>query len=205
VKVLKFRDFDCGLPPPLPESRDEVLSIAHNSTPRASILLGPEATETAFKAHASEYRVIHFAVHAISDQQNPYRASLVLTSDWENDGLLQVREILRLHLKADLVSLSACETGIGALQGEAGIASLVQAFLTAGAKAVIGSLWRVEDRWASELMKEFYRRLPYESKAAALTHAKLALLDQYGDHAPYTWAGFTIWGEASTVVMLRPN
>jgi CHAT domain-containing protein len=102
-----------------------------------------------------QYRVIHFAVHAISDQQNPYRASLVLTSDSENDGLLQVREILRLHLKADLVSLSACETGIGALQGEAGIASLVQAFLTAGAKAVIGSLWRVEDRWASELMKEF--------------------------------------------------
>ena len=191
--------------PSLPESRDEVLSVAHASTPAASILMGSDATETAFKAHAADYRVIHMAVHAISDAEYPYRASLVLGADSQDDGLLQVREILRLRIRADLVSLSACETGVGTLQGEAGMTSLVQAFLTAGAKAVVGSLWGVEDRWAAELMKEFYRHLLHEDKAAALRDAKVALLDRYGDQAPDKWAGFTLWGEGSTRVSLRPN
>ncbi len=128
---------------PLPQSRDEVISIAHTFASNPSILLGKDATETAFKEQPlADYRVIHLAVHAISDPQYPDRASLVLGSDARDDGLLQVREIMRLpRLNADLVSLSACETGVGTLQGEAGMASLVQAFLAIGAKAVVGSLW----------------------------------------------------------------
>jgi CHAT domain-containing protein/tetratricopeptide (TPR) repeat protein len=184
---------------PLPASRDEVISIAHTFPSNSSILLGKDATETGFKAQPlADYRVIHLAVHAISDPQYPYRASLVLGSDSKDDGLLQVREIMRLpRLHADLVSLSGCETGVGTLQGEAGMASLVQAFLTIGAKAVVGSLWKVEDRWTSELMKDFYKHLAYEDEATALAHAKLDLLDRYGDSAPYNWAGFTLWGEGS--------
>jgi len=192
---------------PLPQSRDEVISISHTFTSNPSILLGKDATETAFKAQRlADYRVIHLAVHAMSDPQYPNRASLVLGSDSRDDGLLQVREIMRLpRLNADLVSLSACETGVGTLQGEAGMASLVQAFLDIGAKAVVGSLWKVEDRWTSELMKGFYKHLAYEDKAAALAHAKLELLDQYGDQAPYTWAGFTLWGEGSSAVTFGSN
>jgi CHAT domain-containing protein len=192
---------------PLPESRDEVISIARTSSRDASLMMGRDATETAFKAQPlSAFRVIHLAVHAIPDPQYPYRAGLVLGADSQNDGLLQVREIIRLRLNADLVSLSACETGVGTSQGEAGMASLEQAFLMAGARAVVGSLWRVEDHSTSSLMKQFYKHLAqHEDKATALTHAKLDLLQRFGDLSPYYWAGFTLWGEGSAAVSFGPN
>ena len=192
---------------PLPESRDEVVSIARTAPKDASVMMGRDATETAFKAQAlSAFRVIHLAVHAVPDPQYPYRAGLVLGADLQNDGLLQVREIIRLRLNADLVSLSACETGVGTSQGEAGMASLEQAFLMAGARAVVGSLWRVEDQSTSSLMKQFYRHLAqHEDKATALAHAKLDLLQRFGDLPPYYWAGFTLWGEGSSAVSFEAN
>jgi CHAT domain-containing protein/predicted negative regulator of RcsB-dependent stress response len=192
---------------PLPESRDEVISIARTATHDASIMMGRDATETAFKAQPlSAFRVIHLAVHAVPDPQYPYRAGLVLGADSQDDGLLQVREIIRLRLNADLISLSACETGVGTSQGEAGMASLEQAFLMAGARAVVGSLWRVEDHSTSSLMKQFYKHLAqHEDKATALTHAKLDLLQRFGDLSPYYWAGFTLWGEGSATVSFEPN
>ena len=192
---------------PLPESRDEVISIARTATNDASLMMGRDATETAFKAQPlSAFRVIHLAVHAVPDPQYPYRAGLVLGADSQNDGLLQVREIIRLRLNADLVSLSACETGVGTSQGEAGMASLQQAFLMAGARAVVGSLWRVEDQSTSSLMKQFYRHLAQrEDKATALAHAKRDLLERFSDLAPYYWAGFTLWGEGSSAVSFEPN
>ena len=192
---------------PLPESRDEVISIARTSTKNAAIMMGREATETAFKAQPlSSFRVIHLAVHAVPDPQYPYRAGLVLGADSQNDGLLQVREIIRLRLNADLVSLSACETGVGTSQGEAGMASLEQAFLVAGARAVVGSLWRVEDRSTSTLMKQFYEHLAqHEDKATALAHAKLDLIQRFGELSPYYWAGFTLWGEGYSAVSFEPN
>jgi CHAT domain-containing protein/predicted negative regulator of RcsB-dependent stress response len=192
---------------PLAESRDEVLSIVRNSTNDATVLLGSAATETAFKSQPlSDFRVIHLAVHAVPDPEYPYRAGLVLGADSGNDGLLQVREIIRLHLNADLVTLSGCETGVGASQGEAGMASLEQAFLMAGARATIGSLWRVEDQSTSSLMKEFYKHLAqHEDKAKALADAKRDLLQRFGQLSPYYWAGFTLWGEGSVAVSFGPN
>ncbi len=191
---------------PLPESRDEVLSIARTFTSNAVVLLGKDATETAFKRQPlAEYRVIHLAVHAIADPKYPYRASLVLGADSQNDGLLQVREIMRMRLNADLVTLSACETGVGGSQGEAGMTSLVQAFLM-GSRGVVGSLWKVQDRWTSELMKGFYQHLIHEDKATALTHAKLDLLERFGDRiSPFDWAGFTLWGEGAKMIAFAPN
>ncbi|HEY6351213.1 MAG TPA: CHAT domain-containing protein, partial [Candidatus Angelobacter sp.] len=123
----------------LPESRQEVLSIARIAGSDSQVLLGRDATETAFKAQPiSQYRVVHLAVHAIADSQYPDRSALVLAADNPpEDGLLQVREITRLHLNADLVTLSACQTGVGPTEGEAGAISLEQAFLMAGAKAVV--------------------------------------------------------------------
>ncbi len=192
---------------PLPESRDEVLSIARASPNDTTVLTGRDATETAFKAQPlSQFRIIHLAVHAMPDPQYPYRAGLVLGTDSQNDGLLQVREILHLHLNADLVSLSACETAVGTAQGEAGIASLEQAFLMAGAKATVGSLWQVEDHSTSSLMKEFYKHLArHEDKATALARAKLDLLQRFGETSPYYWAGFTLLGEGSVAVSFEPT
>jgi CHAT domain-containing protein len=188
----------------LPASRDEVMTIAQIAGPNTELLLGQNATESAFKKQSlSEFRVIHFAAHAAADPQYPDRAALVLGigSSTGDDGLLQVREIMRLPLKAELVTLSACDTNVGTAEGEAGVVSLEQAFLIAGARAVVASLWNVEDSSTTLLMKAFYTHLAqHEDKALALTHAKRDILEHYEDTSPYYWAPFVMVGEGSQPV-----
>lgn len=190
----------------LPASRDEVLTIAKIAGPDTELLLGQNATESAFKnQRLSDFRVIHFAAHAAADPQYPDRSALVLGigSNPSDDGLLQVREIMHLPLKAELVTLSACDTNVGAAEGEAGMVSLEQAFLIAGARAVVASLWNVEDRSTTVLMKAFYTHLAqHEDKALALMHAKRDILEQYGDVSPYYWASFVMVGEGNKPVSL---
>lgn len=192
----------------LPESREEVLSIAHIAGSQSRLLLGRDATESALKRqNLSNYRVIHMAVHALADSRYPDRSALVLArDDPPEDGLLQVREITRMHLSADLVTLSACQTGIGPTEGEAGVISLEQAFLNAGAKAVVASLWNVEDESTTQLMEAFYRHLANnEDKATALKSAKRELRHANPTLPPYYWAGFVLVGEGATSVLLRQN
>jgi CHAT domain-containing protein len=143
--------------------------------------------------------------NAAADPQYPDRAALVLGigSNTSDDGLLQVREIMHLPLKAELVTLSACDTNVGAAEGEAGMVSLEQGFLIAGARAVVASLWNVEDRSTTVLMKAFYTHLAQrEDKALALMHAKRDILEQYGDVSPYYWASFVMVGEGNKPVSL---
>jgi CHAT domain-containing protein len=188
----------------LPASRDEVLTIAQIAGPNAKLLLGQNATESAFKTlPLSDFRVIHLATHAAADPQYADRAALVLgiAQNTADDGLLQVREIMRLPLKAELVTLSACDTNVGTPEGEAGVVSLEQAFLIAGARAVVASLWNVEDSSTTVLMKAFYTHLAqHEDKATALTHAKRDMLEHYGDASPYYWAPFVMVGEGAQPV-----
>jgi len=190
----------------LPHTREEVLSVQREiGTKDSVVLLDRNATETAFKAQPlGEFRIIHLATHSVSSTQFPERAALVLGRDpgSPDDGLLQVREIARLALNADLVTLSACDTGIGRLQGEEGVTNLVQAFFIAGAKAVVASLWAADDSDTTSLMEQFYRHLTEkEDKATALQHAKIDLVKKYGDQAPpFYWAGFVMAGEGSTTI-----
>jgi CHAT domain-containing protein len=178
----------------LPGSGEEVISAARILKGDDHLLLGSNATEAAFKSlPVAEFRVLHFAVHGIADPAFPDRAALVLGSSPASgeDGLLQVREIRDLSLHADLVTLSACETGKGKLLGEEGIASLERAFLLAGAKSVIASLWTTDDTYTIALMKRMYQHLVdgYD-KGAALRQAKLDLLNDFGGQAlPVYWAG----------------
>jgi CHAT domain-containing protein len=110
---------------------------------------------------------------------------------------------MQLSLNADLVTLSACETRVGADRQEAGVVNLEQAFLIAGARAVLASLWNVEDNSTTALMTAFYQHLAEgEDKALALTHAKRDMLDRYGEPSPYYWAGFVMVGEAAESVHL---
>ncbi|MFL6387104.1 MAG: CHAT domain-containing protein [Terriglobales bacterium] len=195
----------------LPASRDEVLTIAQIAGSNTELLLGQSATESAFKNQPlSDFDVIHFAAHAAADPQYPDRAALVLGIGYKtsDDGLLQVREIMHLRLQAELVTLSACDTNVGAAEGEAGMVSLEQAFLIAGARAVVASLWNVEDSSTTVLMKAFYTHLAQrEDKAFALTHAKRDILDHYGDASPYYWAPFVMVGEGAQAVSFgaHPN
>src|SRR6266849_3134702 len=111
----------------LPGTRDEVLAASQIFGPRSVVLLGAAATETAFKSQPlAKFGILHLAVHGIFSPKYPERSALVLGRDGNTgeDGLLQTREITNLVLNADLVTLSACDTGAGRLQGEEGIASL---------------------------------------------------------------------------------
>ena len=121
--------------------------------------------------------------------------------------MLQVREIRDLNLAADLVTLSACDTGVGALEGEEGIANLVRAFLFARAKSVVASLWAASDVYTRNLMQHFYWYIAAgEDKGSALRHAQLDLIKQFGDQAmPFYWAGFIMIGDGSSRIPISPN
>ena len=192
----------------LPETRAEVEEIGKIVGLDAVMLLGKDATETGFKKQPlDQFRILHLAVHGFADTQYPERSALVLGADPQSsdDGLLQVREIIRLRLNADLTTLSACDSGVGKLQGQEGVSNLVEAFLVAGSKSVVASLWSADDTFASALMEQFYRRLAQgEDTSSALRSAKLDLLTKYGDQvSPFYWAAFIAVGETSTPIGIR--
>ena len=193
---------------PLMASRDEILAAATIAGKESVVLLNEEATESAFKSQPLEkYGVLHLAVHGISNPKMPDRAALVLLSDPSSneDGLLQAREISGLNLSAKLVVLSACDTAVGRLQGQEGVATLARAFLFAGAKTVVATLWSVDDEFSVTLMKRFYRNLAAgQDKAAALRNAKRAILTEFGEKTvPYYWAGFSLIGQGDTAITKR--
>ena len=173
--------------------------------PGTKILAGSSASEAEFKANKlSEYRVIHIAAHGYADLKFPERSGLLLGFDQarREDGLLQVREIRDLQLNADLVTLSACDTGAGKLEGQNGVASVVQAFLFAGSRSVVASLWTADDIFTAELMSHFYARLA-DGRAVgeALADAKLAMIHRLGQKAvPVLWAGFFVTGDPSATI-----
>ena len=191
--------------PDLPSSEDEArAAVAALPNPSNKLLLGRAATETAFKKSIG-HGIIHLAVHGIANQAQPERAALVLLSDPAKgeDGFLQSSEIVQLRLRADLVVLSACETAVGPLEGQEGIANLSRAFLLAGARSVVSTLWSLDDDTTLFLMKAFYGQIAAGNNAAvALTDAKRAMLRKLGaDKAvPYYWAAFTLEGYVPTQV-----
>jgi CHAT domain-containing protein len=146
----------------LPSVDGEIREITRTAGSNADVLLGGAASEAAFKKHdLTKYRVIHIAAHGFADLKFPDRSGLLLGSDNSNldDGLLQIREIRNLRLRAELVTLSACDAGAGKLEGQNGVASIVQAFLFAGARAVAASLWTADDVFTASLMGRFYGHL----------------------------------------------
>jgi CHAT domain-containing protein len=190
----------------LPESRNEVETIATDLPKPSTILLADQATETDFKRlPLSQYNVVHLALHGYADSEFPDRSALVFAPENPpvNDGLLQVREIRRLPLNASLVTLSACNTGLGPV-GEEGVANIVNAFIEAGAQSVVSTLWEVEDRATAQLMIDFYRHLGHnEGKAESLRRAQLDML--HSGTPPYYWAGFELVGEPSGSLFHRSS
>jgi CHAT domain-containing protein len=187
----------------LTQTSVEINAISQLFPDDAVVLEGRRATEAALKSQPLEkFQFVHFALHGFSDMKIPERTALLLAGDEDSpeDGLLQDREIRDMRLSADLVTLSACDTGIGRLQGQEGISSMVGSFLLAGARSVVASLWQVDDRSTSVLMKRFYSHLTNrEDKANALRLAKLDFIRQYKQDAlPYFWAGFTLHGDMSS-------
>lgn len=185
----------------LPASGDEVrIAGVHFPKSAITVLIGSAGTETAFKRlPLRNYGVIHLAVHGFADSVFPDRAALVLLTDKTagDDGFLQSSEVADLRFNADLVVLSACETAVGALEGEEGIANLSRAFLLAGARTVISTLWQVDDDASLFLMKHFYAHLAeHRTPVGALTAAKRDFIQTFGSKAlPFDWAAFGAEGE----------
>ncbi|MEM7062616.1 MAG: CHAT domain-containing protein [Cyanobacteria bacterium P01_B01_bin.77] len=181
----------------LPGAEAEAVAIAPllNTVP----LLGTAATETTVRERLAEADIIHLATHGILDEQQGLSSAIALTPTSEklglnqpDDGLLTAQEVMQLNLKADLVVLSACNTGRGRITGD-GVVGLSRSFLAAGANNLVASLWAVPDEATAMLMTEFYQQLQTEpDKAIALRQAMLSTLAKHPN--PRDWAAFFLIG-----------
>jgi CHAT domain-containing protein/Tfp pilus assembly protein PilF len=193
---------------PLPGTRAEVQAIANVFSKQATMYVGDRATEERVKAIGRDVRYIHFATHGFLNERMPLNSALVLTmpetpADGQDNGLLQAWEILeQLRIDADLVVLSACETGLGKEIGGEGLVGLTRAFQYAGARSIVASLWSVADESTPELMKRFYRYLTDgKSKDEALRAAQIDLIRSSSHTSsldtshPFHWAAFQLIGD----------
>lgn len=201
---------------PLPFSELEGRWVAEFFPGAVRLKTGTEARETVLsEPDISRYSLIHFAAHGLLDERNPRYSGLVLATSAEDegyghnvDGFLRTTEISALRLNADIVMLSACNTGIGRVLSGEGVLGLQRAFLNAGSSAVAVTLWSVEDRATSLLMRNFYQQLnrQYEERPRfsrrntelnykeALREAQLSLLENPQYAHPVNWASFVITG-----------
>lgn len=187
----------------LPAARREAETIAA-VVPQSAKLLDFEASRAfALSGGLAQYPVLHFATHGFLHPQNPALSGLLLSQVNEQgqpvNGLLLNREISQLHLTAELVVLSACETGVNANPSGQGTQSVAQSFLQAGAHRVVASLWQVNDAATAELMRRFYQNLfgaSHGVAAHALRNAQLELQRETPWKNPFYWAGFIVLGEA---------
>jgi CHAT domain-containing protein len=185
----------------LPNTKTEVEEIGALFPPaREKLRLGLEATEASVKAERlGAYRLIHFATHAVIDERVPARSGIVLSlvNTGQEDGILRASEIFNLDLNADLVTLSACRTGLGKVVRGEGMIGLTRAILYAGASSVLVSLWEVNDLTTPALMKSFYASLrDGQSVAEALREAKITMIhsDRPAHRHPHFWAPFIVSG-----------
>lgn len=180
----------------LPYARKEVEYISGKFD--GQFLYDENASETNLKRMAKEADIIHLATHSIINDQNPMMSQLILSADTENDGLLHTYELFDLELNADLICLSACNSGFGELQKGEGMISLARGFLYANAKNILMSLWAVPDRSSSELMNLFYDEVKNDvSYELAIRNAKLEYLQAADNNLshPYYWGAFVYVGD----------
>ncbi|MCB0790395.1 MAG: CHAT domain-containing protein [Flavobacteriales bacterium] len=183
-------------------------------------VLGVGATEAAFREQVRGRRVVHFAGHAFALPTDPLLSGLVLSdglgadpisevdsfdpSFFQDDGVLHAFEIQDMDLPVDLVVLSACHSGTGARQAGEGTLSLARAFMLAGARNVIMSLWKVDDLATKQIMIKFYEKLADGlGKADALAEAKRWYRTEYPNEPPSKWAAFILIGDNEPVQLRR--
>jgi CHAT domain-containing protein len=184
---------------PLEGANQEAIEIARafNTQP----LLGGQATEAVVIQRMQNARIIHLATHGLLEYGDPresgvrdFPGAIALAPDNQDDGLLTSSEIYSMNLNAELVVLSACDTGRGTITGD-GVIGLSRSFMQAGVPSIVVSLWQVPDAPTAELMTQFYQNLRRSpDKAQALRQAMLTTMKQHPE--PRNWAAFTLVGEA---------
>ena len=195
--------FSSYAPERLVATRREAMAIASTTSNwDVDTFIGFDANKKNFASHSMNgYRVVHLAAHGVLDSQRPRLSSVLLSqfsADGQSqDGYLRLQDIYSLTLNSDLVVLSGCETALGReIRGE-GLVGLTRGFMYAGAKAVVASLWRVDDAATAEFMRHFYFAMMEnnEHPAAALRYAKLEIARERRWRKPYYWAAFVLQGE----------
>ena len=186
--------------PPLKYNGEEVRLISEYFDSES--LIGGEGTLPRFLQQVADYNVIHLATHASANDAFPDYSNLAFYGNDQN--LLYVKDLYNLDLNAAMVTLSACQTGIGQLQKGEGMLSLSKGFYYAGARSLINSLWKINDKSTAQLMSYFYDNLSEgKPKDIALREAKLKYLrtteDPYLKH-PYYWASFVISGNTDALL-----
>ena len=177
----------------IPFAEKEVVSIKNWFPDITDIYLQKDATEKRVKSVIPSYHLIHLACHAEFNHSEPLLSALKFNSGENENGDLTVAEIFNLNLNADLVTLSACETGLGEIHSGDEVTGLAGAFIHAGSKSVISTLWRIDDVATAMLIKGFYRYLPNMSKAEALQEAKKTVRLIFPN--PLYWSGVVLYGD----------
>ncbi|MCH2022705.1 MAG: CHAT domain-containing protein [Saprospiraceae bacterium] len=187
---------------PLPAANKEIEELAGRF--QGKFLSGKSANERMFKQHAQDYGIIHLAMHGILESSRPLLSSLVFTENLDSteDNFLQAYEISHMKLNADMVVLSACETGYGRFKQGEGIVSLARSFMYAGVPSLLVSLWQVNDVTTASIMEYFYDNLAKDiDKSAALRMAKLTYLENISGIAahPAYWSPFIQLGNSNPI------
>jgi len=189
---------------PLVGTIKEVQSI--NATVPSKVFINEKATEANFKKNASDYNVLHLAMHTLMRDDNPLYSMLAFTNvdtgDTIEDNRLYAYEIYNMKLNAQMAVLSSCNSGFGKMQKGEGMLSLARGFIYAGCPSIIMTLWQVADKSSSELMTSFYKYLKRgKSKQEAMRLAKIDYLEEADDLTsnPYFWSGFVVLGDGSPI------
>jgi CHAT domain-containing protein len=184
---------------PLPGAEREVAKIARMVP--SDKFMDYDATEKNFKKHASDYSILHLAMHTIMDDENPMFSKLAFArveNDTTEDHDLFTYEIYNMKLNAEMVVLSSCSSGYGKMQKGEGMMSMARGFIYAGCPSIIMTLWQVSDHSSAQLMSHFYKHLKKgRSKKNALRKAKLDYISSSDklNSNPYFWSAFLMVGD----------
>ncbi len=188
---MALGDLSLGTFSGLPGTRWELEQISAQF-PGETFTYEESSTETFFKDNSENFEYIHLATHGMMNPMQPVFSFMLMSPTGQDDGQLTVNEVFGLNLNARLVTLSACETGLGDLSRGDEVVGLSRAFLYAGSPSVIVSLWSVADQPTAELMVSFYRHLPDNPPYVALSMAQREVMKKF--RAPFYWAPFQLIG-----------
>ena len=183
--------------PDLPYAREEAKFVSEITG--GNLFAGNNAKKTVFKREAGRYDIIHLAMHALLNDKEPLKSTLIFShgDGSDDDPYLKTYEVYGIPLKAKMVVLSACNSGSGLLFSGEGIISLARGFIYSGSESVVMSMWDIEDRSGTEIVKTFYENLKKgNTKSGALRKARSECLkkaDQLRSH-PYFWSALVIYG-----------
>ena len=200
--VLMSRQAVMGKLNDLPYARQEAAYVSNITD--GTLYENSDATESVFKRESGKYDIIHLAMHTILNDKDPMRSTLIFshTKDSIDDGFLKTYEIYGVPLKAKMVVLSSCNTGAGQLNSGEGILSLARGFIYSGSQSVVMSMWEIEDKSGTDIVKMFYSNLKKGyTKSDALKKARISFLknsDNLRSH-PYFWSALVVYGNNSSL------